>query len=701
MDYLLKPAEKFMNRLNFFKKFAIIFIIFLLPLLLSFTYLVVKLDREASIKTEQAKGIEYNAAVRVLVKGTQEHRGMSSSYLNGDTSFKARIEDQQKKLNDAMVSIDRLDDKYARSLKSTKDWNEAKVGLQNLMKDLETLVPSQSFKTHTEIIASLIRLTENVSDNAKLVLQDNMEMYYLMDQVVLKVPRVAEFMGQSRALGSGVAAKKSITVEEKDSLRNLTQSITSLLEDVKRGTQIAFNNNYIKTRTQGKYEEAIRSAEALVTRINKEIIDVDSIELDSTEYFNFATASIDDVYELLNESAQTLDGIAQKDRTKIIALKNTIIVLALLISLLVIYLFIGFYRSINSNIQSISSIATEVAGGNLTNKVRLDAKDEIGIIADGLNVMVDAFSAMVLESKTLADNVNDSSKELGDIVETTSQTTEMLTSNIRIITDDSIEQNNNVKNMTEIMNQVSDAVQSIAESFTNVAISSDDMENKVKDGSDILKDLHIKMENVKSFVDNSNNLIHLLGVRSNDIGQIIGSIEDITYQINLLALNASIEAANAGEYGRGFSVVAEEVKKLAEESKYSTDKISGLITTIQKDTSSSIEMMDRVKCEVEESFNIVEQTNEIFAKINTSTKDVSDQVTDVSAATEEISASVEESTATLIEISHSLEENVQTLKGIANDSNDQLENVKTIFNSTENLEIKAKELESAIQRYKI
>ncbi len=112
-------------------------------------------------------------------------------------------------------------------------------------------------------------------------------------------------------------------------------------------------------------------------------------------------------------------------------------------------------------------------------------------------------------------------------------------------------------------------------------------------------------------------------------------------------------------------------------------------------------MMAKIKVEVLDSFSKVSDTSKVFEKINTSTRDVSDQVRDVSAATEEISASVEEITATLTEISRGFEENVLTLKNVAQASNGQLDQVRTIYGLTESLEEKSKELESSIQKYEI
>ena len=195
------------------------------------------------------------------------------------------------------------------------------------------------------------------------------------------------------------------------------------------------------------------------------------------------------------------------------------------------------------------------------------------------------------------------------------------------------------------------------------------------------------MKNVTEQVQNSAQVVGNLGKRSDEIGKIVGTISEIAAQTNLLALNAAIEAARAGENGRGFAVVAEEVRKLAEQSAEAASNISQLIVTIQQDTTSAVESIERGNNSVKEGMDSVLATGDAFRSIenqvdkltenvrrsmehieavNTSSHEIlsavervqkttsksSDHATSVSAATQEQTATMEE----IAEASRSLAE---------------------------------------------
>lgn len=701
MRLFFAPIVALMDRLSFFKKFTLIFILFVIPLAASLNYLNKDLGKRVMQKEEQAAGIEYNAAVRALIKDVQQHRGMASSYLNGDDSFKQKLVEKQAVLKQEEETINQLLEKHSETLSAAGEWKEIEKGLDALVGSMGSINASQSFARHSELVAMLLSLTEQVADHTNLMLQDDLEKYYLVDEVTLKLPRISEAMGQGRALGSGIAAKGKMTPEEKEKFAELAQLMQSLKKDAEKGFLAARGNELIQAETEGSYEKAMQSVESLAGKINEEFLSSNEIKIDSQEYFAYATAAIDDVYDLLEKSSALLDEISRKDADKMVEQKERMMASTAIVCALILYLFIGFYQAIINNIRRMRDVATKVAEGDLTLRADIKAKDEIRLIAEALNSMADSFSRMVNNSKVLADNVSGSSKELRGIVEITTESTAEMTKDMLDTSEASAEQFESTREISGAMGHVSESVHLIAQNSMGVAMSSKEMELDVQEGSISMKDLFAKMESVKVFVDESNEIIQSLGERSKSIGQIIDSISAISHQTNILALNAAIEAARAGEYGKGFSVVAEEVKALADQSKKSTDQISNMITNIQKDTLESVDRMHKIKAEVEEGFEEVRNTDKVFKKISNSTEVVSDQIQGISAATEEISASAEEITAQLSEVSNTSARNMRVLKTVADNSNEQLNRVRKIFDLTALLEARAKELDQEICRYKI
>lgn len=698
---IFKPVIHLMNQLNFFTKFSLIFIILLVPLVASLGILISKINQTIEVKEKQSKGIEYNIAVRSLIQHTQERRGLSSTYLNGGADAKDKILLKEKDIHKDINLIEKLNKKYGTVLKVTDKWIKIKNDYVALEGNLNKLTTQESFGQHTELISNMLNFTENVADNSDLVLQDRIDKYYLVDTVMNKMPRIAENMGQSRAIGSGIATKKMISKEQRDNLQELVQLISSLQSDTDRGMEIVLDNNKENNNLVTSYEKAVTSTNSLIALINEKLIHSDKITIDSNEYFKDASISIDNVYKMLNEASKTLSKSAEDDVDTNILTKNLLIAVTVLICLAIIYLFTGFYFAILGTIKSINLTASQISSGDLSKRVDLNVKDETSILISSLNEIAEAFSLMVMKSKGLAADVNDATINLSVITKETTEANNKITDAISMVSDRSKEQRGSTLEISIAMSQVSEGVLSIAGGATEVSYSAKDMEKSVNEGNASLQDLVIKMTSIQNYIEESGVIINALGNRSKDIGQIIDTIEAISSQTNLLALNAAIEAARAGEFGKGFAVVANEVRKLAEQSKESTSKISELVKNMQNDTSQSVERMNQIKDYVEESVDKAGATEIIFQKINKAAIHVSDQILDVSAATQEISASTEEVSTSMSQISSIASKNTDTLTNVAISSKELLFSMEEINGSVESLSVKANELDEMISKYKL
>ncbi|OAT73603.1 methyl-accepting chemotaxis protein [Parageobacillus thermoglucosidasius] len=203
-------------------------------------------------------------------------------------------------------------------------------------------------------------------------------------------------------------------------------------------------------------------------------------------------------------------------------------------------------------------------------------------------------------------------------------------------------QSENVEKSSEAMMDISSGIQQIATNAENVSNMSTTTLQAVTDGFESMETVIRQMESIHQRVENLSNVITDLSKYSREIGNIVNTITQISNQTNLLALNAAIEAARAGEHGKGFAVVADEVRKLSEEAAVSTNQISEIVSSIQENISKSVEYMNEGKAEVTNGIRIVNEAKRAFAVIQSNMDNVSQQVIEVSAAVQQLSAGSEE-----------------------------------------------------------
>ena len=702
MRRIISPAIKLMNILKYPQKFSIIFLLFLIPLVISLYSLLDNLNQTVETNINQKNGLEYNTSVITLVKHIQQHRGMASVYLGGQTENKSKIQELQKSIRQDISNIDVLDKKYSSSFKTSDHWNALKGKWSSLENDVFNLPLKESISRHTSLVSELLNFSAYIADTSELTLQDNLDEFYLVDTIVHKLPKAGELMGQSRALGSGVAARKSASKEERQKLLYLSQSMTEALNETNRGMDIVYSKRTeLKNRLGESSDKAFKLTKQLIITINTELIDTETITIDGQKYYDFATDVLNSVYDLINNESLVLTEIVEENIKSSIMTRNIVIGLSSVILSLIIYLFIGFYFAVINTIKTIETASNKLSEGDLTTYISHDVKDETRSIITSLNKMVNAFSAMILTSKTVAREVALSAEGLSAITDQTAQATNQIAMSIQEVSEGSEEQLQSTSSIVDAIEEISKGVQGIAENSLKVSETAKRMESESEEGKNSITLITNKMENINTSLIDSNKAIHTLGEQSKNIVHIVDSITNIASQTNLLALNAAIEAARAGEHGKGFAVVAEEVRKLAEQSSESAGEVANMIKAIQKEIEDSVDKIGSTALEASDGLRVVSEAGETFNKILCAAKNVADEIHGVSATSEEIAASSEEVAASILEISRISKEFAASSQNVAASSQEQLASVEEIASSAASLHSKAEELEISLEKFKI
>lgn len=291
------------------------------------------------------------------------------------------------------------------------------------------------------------------------------------------------------------------------------------------------------------------------------------------------------------------------------------------------------FWSVNDALKRISGYLTEMTGGNLLQQISAKRNNEISAIIRSIDCLQSTMRDIISKINQSAVQVSASARD----VHSTS-------ARIAVGTEEIAAQTNRVASASQSMDETSGT---IAQNCLTVADMSNRASENARLGAEIVRQALGGMERIASRFDDAAKTVESLGTRSEQIGQIIGVIEDIADQTNLLALNAAIEAARAGEQGRGFAVVADEVRALAERTTRATREIGGMIKAIQSETQTAVTAMDESVAEVEQGTELSVKSGQALEQILSQANEVTMQVNQVATAAEEQTATTRDITTNI------------------------------------------------------
>lgn len=410
-------------------------------------------------------------------------------------------------------------------------------------------------------------------------------------------------------------------------------------------------------------------------------------------------ASTLEIAKLIKSSVQ-IEEITNS--TKAADVQKMLLTVNFFVAIFALYISIVISRSIARPARALTQAVASIAEGDLTqHDIVNTAVDEIGQLAKSFNHMKNNLRTIIGTVEDSSEEVMASSEELTASSEQSCQVMIEMSKYIVKVAEGTTNQVQSVDKATKVVERMSVQINETATNAEDMSIVAKNTIQSAMEGQQGIMKAISQMVVIEQTVGSTAQTVEQLGERSKEIGQIVDTIANIAGQTNLLALNAAIEAARAGEQGRGFAVVADEVRKLAEQSQEATKQIAALITTIQEETRTAVTTMNTGRKEVYTGSQVVNAAGENFNNIVGQIESLSKQVEEISKAMQELSNGSQLIVNVVNEVDRISKDNTGHADAVSLATNEQIDTMKQITAGSQSLAQMAENLNKVISKFRI
>jgi methyl-accepting chemotaxis protein len=360
-----------------------------------------------------------------------------------------------------------------------------------------------------------------------------------------------------------------------------------------------------------------------------------------------------------------------------------------------------FGDQLQSIIEDSNEVLEAIAANDLTREVEVEGVGEFRKLSEGVENCRLALNDIVSNMMNSAQNIASTAEEISaSSTELTSAVTE-ISSTVEEMARGAQVQSSKAEQVTKSMGEMTNAVQEVADNSNKTAETSVTSNQLIQNLGDIANTLKFKMDSIRNASGDSARQINDLAEKSSRIDEIVNLITNIADQTNLLALNAAIEAARAGEHGRGFAVVADEVRKLAEDSGNAAKQIAALIHEMQDGTNGAVTSMEQVNTEVAVGYESLEEAVDSVAKVVSSGEEIMTMVQMMAALAEQQSSSIDQVVTSIEEVATISEESAAGTEQAAAGIQEQTASMQELAASAQVLSTISGEMQVLVSKFKV
>lgn len=485
-----------------------------------------------------------------------------------------------------------------------------------------------------------------------------------------------------------------------DNLKGQQDVISKKIEDLAP----KFKTKQMKqelNNVQQNQEKFLASVQSVIDMVNKKKLGkaIDIMKNETRPANEAILASVNTIVDhetkQINTGKQNAEGMAHDG----IITMMTVSLIAFIVAIVS-----GLYitRKITKPLIALKEAATTIAQGDLTEPdIIVKTKDEVHSLAQSFNTMKRSLQSLISNVMTNVEQTTAAAEELTASTDEVATTSQDVAKQLEAINEGANSAAETGKESAYAVEETANSVQMIASSTQEVHSGAVEAQEVANQGNLTLQTTYKQLKVIQESSSDTKDKIRKLSQQSEKIGNITKVITAITDQTNLLALNAAIEAARAGEHGKGFAVVADEVRKLAEESKKSAEEIVSLTNIIHTDTIDAEKAVEVTVSNVNDGVGLIQEAQKSFNAILTSVDTMAQKLEQVSAATQQVSAATEEVSASVQEISHAANTAASSTELVAAATEEQAATIGEINSVAKSLTENAINLQEQVKQFKV